>query len=104
MQGATGHWSRMTSFGSSSRSRFLLEHDLFRKPVSTFRDHALTPTRLRISLHHFSLEHGPNLAMQLVEGAVELDLGNVARPRHRDLPIADNARGGSRPPYADPLP
>src|SRR5258708_9751721 len=28
-------------FESSSRSTLLLEHDLFRKPVSTFRDHAL---------------------------------------------------------------
>jgi hypothetical protein len=26
---------------SSSRSRFLFEHDLFRKPLHTFRDHAL---------------------------------------------------------------
>src|SRR5882757_7599957 len=31
----------MAFFESSSRSIFLLEHDLFRKPVSTFRDHAL---------------------------------------------------------------
>src|SRR5215211_9466875 len=31
----------MTFLESSSRSRLLLEHDLFRKPVSTFRDHAL---------------------------------------------------------------
>jgi hypothetical protein len=29
------------SFESASRSSLLLEHDLFRKPVSTFRDHAL---------------------------------------------------------------
>jgi hypothetical protein len=28
-------------FESSSRSKFLLAHDLFRKPVPTFRDHAL---------------------------------------------------------------
>src|SRR5215471_6161942 len=31
----------MTLFDSSSRSKFILEHDLFRKPVPTFRDHAL---------------------------------------------------------------
>jgi len=31
----------MTFFESSSRSNVFLEHDLFRKPVSTFRDHAL---------------------------------------------------------------
>src|SRR5436853_315174 len=28
---------------SSARSRLLFEHDLFRKPVSTFRNHALAP-------------------------------------------------------------
>ncbi len=32
-------------FELSSRSSFLLEHDLFRKPVSTFRDHALPKRR-----------------------------------------------------------
>src|SRR3954470_22822113 len=31
----------MTFFESPSRSTLLLEHDLFRKPASTFRDHAL---------------------------------------------------------------
>src|SRR5215467_13969743 len=31
----------MTFFESPSHSTLLLEHDLFRKPVSTFRDHAL---------------------------------------------------------------
>jgi hypothetical protein len=31
----------MTFLRMSSRSRLLVEHDLFRKPVSTFRDHAL---------------------------------------------------------------
>src|SRR5262245_41224680 len=31
----------MTFFGSSSRASLRLEHDLFRRPVSTFRDHAL---------------------------------------------------------------
>src|SRR5215510_7268459 len=31
----------MTFFESSSRSSLLVEHDLFRKPVPTFRDHAL---------------------------------------------------------------
>jgi hypothetical protein len=35
----------MTFFESSSRSSLLLEHDLFRKPVSTFRDHALAEQR-----------------------------------------------------------
>src|SRR5215211_2439382 len=41
----------MTFFESSSRSRLLLEHDLFRKPVSTFRDHALAkPAHLRFAV------------------------------------------------------
>src|SRR5262245_42188500 len=31
-------------FESPSRSNLLLEHDLFRKPESTFRDHALVAT------------------------------------------------------------
>src|SRR5262249_49854053 len=34
--------TRRLFFESPSRSRLLLEHDLFRKPASTFRDHALT--------------------------------------------------------------
>jgi len=33
--------ARWLVFESSSRFRLLLEHDLFRKPVPTFRDHAL---------------------------------------------------------------
>src|SRR5262249_50436633 len=33
--------ARRLFFESSSHSTLLLEHDLFRKPVSTFRDHAL---------------------------------------------------------------
>ena len=32
-------------FESSSRFSLLVEHDLFRKPVSTFRDHALVAPR-----------------------------------------------------------
>ena len=35
----------MTFFESPSRSNLLLERDLFRKPVSTFRDHALANIR-----------------------------------------------------------
>src|ERR1700730_14621908 len=33
--------ARCLFFESSSRSILLLEHDLFRKPVPTFRDHAI---------------------------------------------------------------
>jgi hypothetical protein len=32
---------RRDCFKSQSRFSFLIEHDLFRKPVPTFRDHAL---------------------------------------------------------------
>src|ERR1700739_4665677 len=35
----------MTFLESSSRSTLLVEHDLFRKPVSNFRDHALAEHR-----------------------------------------------------------
>src|SRR5215475_3074239 len=35
----------MTFFESSSRFSFLFEHDLFRKPLHTFRDHALARLR-----------------------------------------------------------
>jgi hypothetical protein len=34
-------------FESSSRSNFFLDHDLLRKPVPTFRDHALATPEIR---------------------------------------------------------
>src|SRR5882724_13501049 len=40
--------SGMTFLRKSSRSSLLVEHDLFQKPVPTFRDHALTI----LALHH----------------------------------------------------
>src|SRR5580700_3284265 len=49
----------MTFLESSSRSILLLEHDLFRKPAPTFRDHAISrpsPGRYRI------LEATPGIA------------------------------------------
>src|SRR5216683_6278530 len=47
-------------FESPSRSGILAEHDLFRKPVSTFRDHALVIGRdLRHLLLDESLEFTP---------------------------------------------
>src|SRR5215831_13485533 len=39
----------MTFFESSSRSTLLSEQDLFRKPVPTFRDHALSLARFRFA-------------------------------------------------------
>src|SRR5262245_14740873 len=51
---------------------------------------------LRIALEHLALEHGPDLAVEIVERALDLDLGDVARPRQFDLPVADDARGGPR--------
>src|SRR5438128_10295419 len=40
---SSGRWARALSFLVESElgSSFLFEHDLFRKPVPTFRDHAL---------------------------------------------------------------
>src|SRR3984893_5028503 len=38
--------ARCLFFESSSRSILLLEHDLFRKPAPTFRDHAIGPLSL----------------------------------------------------------
>src|SRR6266508_5603096 len=38
----------MTFFESSSRFSFVFEHDLFRKPLHTFRDHALALLRHKI--------------------------------------------------------
>src|SRR6516164_8344063 len=52
---------------SASRSSFLLEHDLFGKPDSTFPDHALV---LISSLHHFIARHD----------APEIGGGRILRP------------------------
>src|SRR5437762_11633543 len=40
-RGSRAPRARSFSIESRSRSRFLIEHDLFGKPVSTFPDHAL---------------------------------------------------------------
>ncbi|MPZ58505.1 MAG: hypothetical protein GEU91_18835 [Rhizobiales bacterium] len=34
-------WIRSDQIGSDHAPTFLIEHDLFRKPAPTFRDHAL---------------------------------------------------------------
>src|SRR4029079_371109 len=52
--------------------------------------------RLSIALHDFALQHLPDLAMQLMKCPLELDLGDVARARQLDLPVADEARGRAR--------
>src|ERR1044072_6836198 len=49
---------------------------------------------LGVALEHFGLEHRPDLAMEMVERRLGLDLGDVARPRQRHLPAADDACGG----------
>jgi len=55
--GAVAAKARRLFFESSSRFGLLVEHDFFRKPVSTFRDHAPVgawmrpPRRCRVSLH-----------------------------------------------------
>ena len=48
--------------------------------------------RLRVALDHLGLQHLPDLAVQLVERRIELDLGDVARARQRHPPVADDAR------------
>ena len=50
------------------------------------------PSGLGVTLEHFVLEHVPDLAMQFMERAIELDLGDIARPRDRNPPVADDAR------------
>src|SRR3954467_12302256 len=50
--------------------------------------------RLLIALHHLVLQRLPDLAMQFVEGALKLDLADIARTRQRHFPVADNACGG----------
>src|SRR5262247_3967570 len=57
-------------FESSSRSKLCLEHDLVRKPVSTFRDHALGPKR------------APHVGQGLLAGALVAGAVGFARPRH----------------------
>src|SRR5262245_10861333 len=51
---------------------------------------------LGVALEHLALERRPDLAVEIVERALDLDLGDVTRSRQGDLPIADDARGGPR--------
>src|SRR5262249_37016187 len=48
---------------------------------------------LGVALEHFGFEHVPDLAMELVERRLELDLGDVARAREPDPPLAQDSRG-----------
>src|SRR5215510_10731515 len=52
-----------TDPASSSRSSLLVEHDLFRKPVPTFRDHALDRIDLGIARQHADLGRGERLVL-----------------------------------------
>ena len=61
------------------------------------RDRHSSAPRLGVALEHLVLQHLPDLAVQLVEGRVELDLGDVARARQRHAPVADDARAPARP-------
>src|SRR5262249_32833838 len=70
-------------FESACRSKLCLEHDLFRKPVSTFRDHALT---LVLAGALFLLE----LPDRIEPGTRRTELGEVGI--ERVLP-------GSQPPH-----
>src|SRR5262249_50808341 len=63
----------MTFFESSSRSNLFVEHDLFRKPVSTFRDHALENLEQRVDI-------GDVLAAERRPTAHEIDYPAVPHP------------------------
>src|SRR5215510_1016365 len=77
----------MTFFESSPRFSLLLEHDLFRKPVPTFRDHALARMESRGAL--MSCAHrSASLNAQAAHGNGEA----LARPRAQ----IGVAAGGSR--------
>src|SRR5258708_21838178 len=54
---------------------------------------ASSARRLLVALEHLGLERVPDLAMEIAERLVELDLGDVARARQRDRPVADDAGG-----------
>src|SRR5262245_47246187 len=51
---------------------------------------------LGVAPEHLRLQRCPDLAVEIVERGLDLDLGDVARARQRDLPIADDAGGGPR--------
>jgi hypothetical protein len=72
MADAKAKW--FSAFESSFRFSSLFEHDLFRKPLSTFRDHALgfrasiEPLRGRVKRSRRTLSRG---AAQHVSGALQ---------------------------------
>src|SRR6266700_6685742 len=51
---------------------------------------------LGVAPEHLGLQRCPDLAVEIVERGLDLDLGDVARPRQRDLPIPDDAGGRPR--------
>src|SRR5207237_4103795 len=51
---------------------------------------------LRVALHHFVLEHAPDLAMQRLEFLVQPHLEDAARTGELHAPVADDARGRPR--------
>src|SRR4030095_4213235 len=66
-------------FESPSRSSFFLEHDLFRKPVPPFRDHALYTLQRALGLHRdldggVRRAHAPKRPQLLVALLVARDL------------------------------
>ena len=81
----------MTFPESSSHSSFLFEHDLFRKPLHTFRDHALGPERLDPARFHLrALVSGPQCGANLL-GIEQIDVRRIGldpkslRPDRLDL-------------------
>src|ERR1700739_3091292 len=77
----------MIFFESSSRSTSLVEHDLFRKPVPTFRDHALKTNPKYRSVQARRLEESAAV------GGFDLELQRLAlaidRERHLDPGIPE---------------
>src|SRR5690242_3810028 len=64
----------------------------------SYRDFSPAPSPssgLGVALHHLGFERLPDVAVKRMEGRVGLDLGDVARPRQRHPPVADDARGRS---------
>src|SRR5437660_367266 len=60
------------------------------------RDTASPSSGQVVTLHDLFLEHVPDLSVQGMESRIELDLGDIARPRQRHLPLADDLRGRAR--------
>src|SRR5262245_4546616 len=91
----------MTFFESSSRFSLLLEHDLFRKPVPTFRDHALAvaPRRRsrRAAVDQNPTPNGPLGLKALPKAALPRSPPPIPRPSGPLSPAMPAGPPNSRP-------